>query len=542
MAEQKDFYKNVNKKYPINTKNVKSLDALELEVLYAISEVISDVLELDRALRRVLRILSETLDMERATITLLDEESGRLVIRASHGLSPQEEQRGIYAIGEGVTGQVFATGEPCVVPDVRSEPLFLNRTGARAVAKEKLSFIAVPITLKRHPIGVLSVDKLFGKDVDPAEDVKFLKIVATLIAHFVSLNQQVAAREKLLRQDNLNLRRELKSRFQRLFWHSQSPVMQRTLEMVRKVAPTKATVLLLGESGTGKTMTARLIHELSPRAGKPFVKINCAALPENLLEAELFGYEKGAFTGAVTSKSGRLEEANGGTVFLDEIGELPLSLQAKLLRFIQEREFERLGSTKTKEIDVRLIAATNRDLEEAVARGEFRSDLYFRLSVFPLELPPVRKRPEDIPLLLNFFCERASQDYGRKIILSQEATERLVHYSWPGNIREMENIIERLAIVCEKVPIAPEDIEPFLQTDHLDHPSSEEDLPNKESHSLKEMEKREILLALKRNQWVLTWAAKDLGLTLRQLRYRIQKLGLQSSIPLRRGRPPLRKK
>ncbi|WP_456431296.1 sigma 54-interacting transcriptional regulator [Thermosulfuriphilus sp.] len=538
--EREDLYENVKSGQQINIKNVKSLDALELEVLYAISEVISDVLELDKALRRVLGILSETLAMERATITLLDESTQRLVIRASHGLSPEEEQRGIYAVGEGITGQVFASGQPCVVPDVRSDPLFLNKTGARSVTKERLSFIAVPIILKRHPIGVLSVDKLFGKDVDPAEDIKFLKIVAALIAHFVSLNQQIAAREKLLRLDNLNLRQELKSRLRRFFWHSKSPLMQRTLEMVRKVAPTKATVLLLGESGTGKTMTARLIHELSPRAEKPFVKINCAALPENLLEAELFGYEKGAFTGAVTSKSGRLEEAHGGTVFLDEIGELPPSLQAKLLRFIQEREFERLGSTKTREIDVRLIAATNRNLEEAVSKGEFRADLYFRLSVFPLKLPPLRKRPEDIPLLLNFFCEKATLDYGRRILLTPKAIERLVRYPWPGNIREMENIIERLAIVCEKIPIEPEDLEPFLQKDPGCLPE-EEPLPEMESQPLREVERREILLALKRNQWVLTWAAKDLGLTLRQLRYRIQKLGLHSAIPHRRGRPPLKK-
>ncbi|WP_022852409.1 sigma-54-dependent Fis family transcriptional regulator [Thermodesulfatator atlanticus] len=509
----------------------KSIDSIKLQVLHEACRIIGHAFDLDEALRKVLFLLAERLKMQRASVALFDEELGKLVIKASYGLTRDEEKRGIYAPGEGVTGKVFVTGEPCIILDVRKEPLFLNRTGARKFEKEQISFLAVPIELEGHIIGVLTADRLFGPDIDFREDIRFLEIIALLIAQFVKLRILLEEREQSLRQENLILRTELKKRFSDFMAASRNPAMQKVLALVRRVAPTKATVLLLGESGTGKTLTARLIHELSPRAEKPFVKINCAVLPENLLEAELFGYEKGAFTGAVSSKPGRLEEADGGTVFLDEIAELSLSLQAKLLRFIQEREFERLGSTKTKRVDVRIIAATNKDLLRLVREGKFREDLYFRLNVFPINIPPLRDRKEDIPLLINFIMNRLSKEYARKLTLSPEVISFLVEYNWPGNIRELENFLERLFIICDEGKVSLKDIQSLLRVRESQATQKEQKIPTKEPSA------EEILDTLKRHNFIVARAAKELGLTFRQLRYRIKKLGLEKDIPLKRGRP-----
>ncbi len=515
----------------------KGIDSVKLEVLHAACRIIGEALDLDEALRSILCILGKKLKMERAAITLFDEDLNRLLIRASYGLSPEEERRGIYAPGEGITGKVFLSGEPCLVLDVREEPLFLNRTGARKLHKDRISFIAVPIVLEDQVIGVLSVDRLFGTEIDFREDIRFLEIVALLVAQFVSLRRKVEEREQRLRQENLVLRTELKKRFSDFMASSRNPEMQRVLALVRRVAPTKATVLLLGESGTGKTLTARLIHELSPRASGPFVKINCAVLPENLLEAELFGYERGAFTGAVSSKPGRLEEAEGGTIFLDEVAELSLPLQAKLLRFIQEREFERLGSTKTRRVDVRIIAATNQDLSKLVAHGSFREDLYFRLNVFPISLPPLRRRREDIPLLINFILRRLSKEYARELRFSPEAMEIMVRYPWPGNIRELENFLERLFIVCDQKKVDVQEVKSLLKKPEAKELflAEDQEIPRTEPSA------EEIYRILKRHDFVIARAAKELGLSFRQLRYRIKKLGLEGQIPLKHGRPPVRK-
>ena len=295
-------------------------------------------------------------------------------------------------------------------PDISKEPLFLNKTGSRTIEKGQISFIGVPIILNGRASGVLSVDRLFDEDVSFEEDIRFLTILAALVAQLVSLNHQVKAREEHLIKANLSLKAEHSEKSKNFFAMGTSPAMFEAQQLIMKVAPTKATVLLLGESGTGKTLVARIIHELSGRARSSFIKINCAALPDNLLESELFGYEKGAFTGAAESKAGRVEEADGGTLFLDEIGELPRTVQVKLLRFLQDREFERLGSTKTRTVDSRIIAATNRDLNEAAADGSFREDLYYRLNVFPISVPPLRDRIEDIVPLIDFFCAKISRE------------------------------------------------------------------------------------------------------------------------------------
>ncbi len=520
----------------------KNLESIKLQVLHKISQLISYAFDLDEALNKILFLLAENLKMERASVVLFDEERGALVIKASYGLSSKEKERGIYLPGEGITGKVFATGEPCIVLDIWKEPLFLNKTQARSFRKEQISFLAVPIKLEEEPIGVLTVDKLFDEKVDYGEDIKFLEIIALIIAQFVKLRKLIEAHEESLKQENLILKTELKKRFSDFMAASRNASMQRVLTLVRRVAYTKATVLLLGESGTGKTLTARLIHELSPRADKPFIKINCAVLPENLLEAELFGYERGAFTGAVSSKPGRLEEAHGGTVFLDEISELPLTLQSKLLRFIQEKEFERLGSNKTIKVDVRIIAATNKDLLSLVREGKFREDLYFRLNVFPIYIPPLRERKEDIPLIVNFIMQRLSKEYGRKLYLTPEVMDLFMRYPWPGNIRELENVLERLFIVCENDRVELKDVEMFLKNNRktpLSFTPETEGEGRDYSIKPKEPSPEEILNVLKKHNYIVARAAKELGLTFRQLRYRIKKFGLEKKIPIKRGRPSL---
>jgi Nif-specific regulatory protein len=469
--------------------------------------------------------------MKRATVTLKDDETGYLIIRASHGLTEPERKRGVYRPDEGITGLIFQTAQPYVVPDISKEPLFLNKTRSRRILKESVTFLGVPVLLNGKSIGVLNVDRLFGNEIPYEEDIRFLSIVATLIAQFVSLNRQVRLREaRLLKGCTVpgSSPSEAQARF---FMVGKSASMIAVQRQIRKVAPSKASVLLLGESGTGKTLVAQIIHELSARSGSPFIKINCAALPENLLESELFGYEKGAFTGATRARVGRVEEADGGTIFLDEIGELTMALQAKLLRFLQEKEFERLGSNRTKKVDVRVIAATNKDLGVAVNEGAFREDLFYRLNVFPIQVPPLRDRKEDIPALLNHFLEKTSQDYGRTIGITRKAMSLLSRYNWPGNVREMENLVERMVIMADEDEIDSDILPSYLNDQAVDQVAEVESEP---VSRIEEMERKEVLAALERNGWNQTRTAKELGLTLRQIGYRVKKFGFERAMETRR--------
>lgn len=508
---------------------------LKLNVLSGICEIIANLPDLENTLLEVLRILSDTLSMKRATVTLLDRRTGMLFISASHGLSAEEMRRGVYRLDEGVTGRIFQTGKPYAVPDIRNEPLFLNKTKSRALEKQHLTFIGVPITLRGVPIGVLNVDRLFGDHVSSQEDIEFLQVVAVLIAQFVSLNEQFHD----LRAENASLRYKVSKGTDGPYIVGRSSAMQEVQRQIERVAPTRATVLIQGESGTGKTLIGRIIHDLSERKCFPFIKVNCASIPENLLESELFGYEKGAFTGAMGTKPGKFEEADNGSIFLDEVGELPLSLQAKLLRFIQEKEFERLGSNKTRRVNVRILAATNKDLEVLSSRGDFRPDLFYRLNVFPIHTPALRERKEDIEGLLIHFLRKVSREYNREIHFAIEALELLKDHDWPGNVREMENLIERLVILSEQDRIQPELIRPYLAP----RPSTR----STENHAaplaahvadkptlLREMEKREVIAALRRNSWMQARAAKELGLTQRQMGYKIAKFELDAMVSVQR--------
>lgn len=501
----------------------------ELSVLLEVSKVLSSSFDLYDNLYQAMKLLSDYLDMRRGTITLLDPTTGELKIAVAYGLTPEQIARGRYKIGEGIVGRVVETGAPIIVPDIGKEPLFLNRTGAR-IEKDNISFLCVPIRFKSEILGVLSVDRLFDETISFEEDLRVLEIVATLIAQALKL-YQAYYEERSKRQE---LEQELIERYQFQNIICASPVMREIIKTALKVAPTRATILLRGESGTGKELLAKAIHFSSPRAKNPFIAINCAAIPETLLEAELFGFEKGAFTGAYTTKKGKFELADGGTIFLDEVGDLPLSLQAKLLRVLQEQTFERLGGTKTIKVDVRIISATNRNLEEMVKRGEFREDLYWRLNVVPLFIPPLRDRKEDIPHLVNHFLKKFNNLYGKELKITPEAMETLIDYPFPGNVRELENLLERIVLLSEKKVIGKADIEKFLKKKEVS-PLSE--IVNSEVSAsskgglladLKELEKNKILQALEQCQFNLSKTARLLGMTRRQLSYRLKKYFITS--------------
>ncbi len=514
---------------------------LKLRVLSAVSQIVAKALDLEQTLRDILRILSDTLSMKRATVTLFDPSNERLIISASHGLTEEEKQRGIYRLNEGVTGKIFQSNMPYYVPDIRKEPLFLNKTGSRGIEKTKLAFVGVPISLHGKPLGVLNVDRLFGDEVAVDEDIEFLNVVATLIAQFINLNEQV----QTLRQENASLKYKVSKNADGLYIVGKSPAMLEVQRQIEKVAPTKATVLLLGESGTGKTLIARILHELSDRKAHPFIKVNCASIPENLLESELFGYEKGAFTGATGSKPGKFEEADNGTLFLDEIGELGMGLQAKLLRVLQEKEFERLGSNVTRKVDVRILAATNRDLGQLVREANFRPDLYYRLNVFPVQTPPLRDRKEDIVSLLSFFLNKVGKEYGRRMRFTPQALEILSNYDWPGNVREMENLVERLVILAEEdridAPLITPYIDDGIEENSCPLPQAQAITESNRPSSLKELEKSEVLAALQRNDWIQSRAARDLGITPRQMGYRISKYNLEVQVAEEKARSRSRK-
>ncbi|MCX5892971.1 MAG: sigma-54 dependent transcriptional regulator, partial [Deltaproteobacteria bacterium] len=378
---------------------------------------------------------------------------------------------------------------------------------------------------------VLSVDRLFGEDVSLEEDFRLLGIIAALLGQFVGLERPSRLTVEGPRPENPPRNPELSEDSRKFCLVGQSPALLEVQQLLKKVASGRAPVLLTGESGTGKGLMARVLHGLSPRARYPFLKINCASLPENPLAAELFGYEKDALPGVVKARPGRLEEADGGTIVLEEIGALSLALQTRLVRFLHQMEFQRLGSSRTRKVDVHLIAHTTEDLAEAVKAGGFREDLYYLLSQSPVRVPPLRERRQDIELLLDHFLDKVSKEYGRRFYLSQKALEILQDYAWPGNVREMENLVERLCIVVESAEIGVKDLPSYLAPAAKLGQAADQAFLSR----LKEMEKREILAALERNRWIQSQAAMDLGLTLRQIGYRVKQFGLEKLIKEHRG-------
>lgn len=489
-----------------------------LSALLEVSKVLNSSFELEKNLSRTMRVIGEFLEMERGSVFLLDQNTKQLKIVAAHGLTREQIQKGKYRIGEGIVGRVLEKGNPLVIPNVGDEPMFLNKTGSR-IKKTGISFLCVPISFKGESIGVLSADKIFrdsGIMVD--EDIRVLEIIASIIAQYVILWKNYRESE----QEREDLKLQLKGKYSLPNIIGASDRMQEVFEAAHRVADSKATVILYGESGTGKELIAKAVHYMSPRSKEPFVKFNCASIPEGLLESELFGHEKGAFTGAITARKGRFELAHSGTILLDEVGDLPINLQPKILRVLQEREFERVGGERTIKVDVRLIAATSRNLEELVSKGKFREDLFYRLNVVPIFMPALRERKEDIPLLVEFFLKRFNEENKKEVMIAPEALRILVDYNWPGNVRELENSMERLVVMSGKDNIRPSDLPINLKLPFHEEITQRESL----RAGIQDIEKSSILDALEKTGWVQAKAARMIGLTPRQIGYKMKKYGI----------------
>ncbi|WP_041795724.1 nif-specific transcriptional activator NifA [Pararhodospirillum photometricum] len=545
--------------------------SLALITMYEISKILGSTLNLERSLRDVLNILSSYLQMRRGVVTLSDD-AGLLEVVAVTGMSLTGAREGEACFPLEAMAEVTGTAMPLIIYDMAGDPRFTKYAAqAYTVEDDIQSLIAVPIKTTTRPFGTLSIER--HRDGTTRfqfeHDVRFLTMVTNLIGQTVALERKVAAdRDRLFLE---------KARLEKALPRPEKPLTGKVLEnvvgrsqailrvsaQVRQVAPSRATVLLRGESGTGKELIARAIHYLSPRADKPFIKVNCAALPENLLESELFGHEKGSFTGATSERKGRFELAHGGTLFLDEIGEITPHFQAKLLRVLQEGEFERVGGNRTLSVDVRLVTATNKDLEDAVVKGEFRADLYYRINVVPIFLPALRERREDVPLLAQFFLDKYNEENARSLRFSEAALDVMGHCSFPGNVRELENCVYRAATLAQQDVI--QDFGLSCRHDQclsatlwkrrgtgkaiggLAHaPVTEADAPDPEPSdhgwdfpdptpppSCDEAEPEErarLIAAMEKAGWVQAKAARLLGMTPRQIGYALKK----HDIPLKR--------
>jgi Nif-specific regulatory protein len=497
-------------------------EARRLSTLLEVSQALSGTLNLKSALHRVLDILARHHGAVRGMVTLL-RERGELHVEASDGLD-RPALTVQYRMGEGITGRVVETGKPIVVPRVSREPAMLNRAARRTgTADRELSFVCVPVMLNRRAIGALAVDLRYKPERDFESHVKFLGVVASMIAQAIKIQRLIEEDRRRLIDENQHLRQELRDKYDFSNIIGTSSAVRQMYEQVAQVAAGNTTVLIRGESGTGKELIAHAIHYNSLRAKKPFVKVSCAALPESLIEAELFGFEKGAFTGAEGRKKGRFELAEAGTLFLDEIGDINLSTQVKLLRVLQEREFERVGGVDTIKVNVRLIAATNKDMERAIAAGTFREDLYYRLNVFTVFVPPLRERKADLLLLADHFLEKSSREHGKSIKrISTPAIDMLVSYHWPGNVREMENALERAVLMCDGQVIHAHHLPPSLQTAESSGTMTRVAL----SEAVGAYEKDLIQDALKTTRGNRAKAARLLDATERILNYKVRKYGI----------------
>jgi Nif-specific regulatory protein len=496
----------------------------EVTLLYEISKALNVSLDLKKSLYEVLDILSRSMGMERGTITILNSMRNEIHIEVAHGLSRAAMARGKYKLGEGITGRVIETGKALLVPKISEEPLFLNRTATRkAVHDKELSFICVPVKKGSQVVGALSVDRPFEESYPLKDGERLLSIIATMIAQHVINLETIQFEKDQLREENQRLQLELSNKFRITNIIGNSNKMREVFQMISQVSKSNATVLIRGESGTGKELVANAIHYNSLRSKNPFVKVNCAALPSNLIESELFGHEKGAFTGAIRQKRGKFELAHKGTVFLDEIGSIGMDVQVKLLRVLQEKEFERVGGYETIKADVRIMAATNKNLEQAVEEETFRGDLYYRLNVFPIYMPPLRERKTDILLLADYFLEKYAKENHKDIRrFSTPAIDTLIQYHWPGNVRELENCIERAVLLCDEGVIHGYHLPPTLQT------AEESDtLPGRSLEDAQANLEREMIIdALKTTRGNMAKGAQILRTTERKFAYKVKKHGI----------------
>lgn len=526
---------NISNKIEANSKTLHFCQGLELSKgvicrgemllpLFQMSKVVVESQNLSETLSILLKIMKEDMGVIRGMVTLYNSKTGKIFIHDSIGLTLEEETRGVYSIGEGITGKVVETGEMIVVPRISDEPSFLNRTKSLTSIKDsQLSFVCIPILLGKKVLGTISVERICDNPILLNHDVEILGVIATMIAQAVELYLIENEEKTFLKMENERLRNALKEKFHPSNIIGNSKPMLEIYSLISKIAKTKSTVLLLGESGVGKELVASAIHYNSMDANKPFIKFNCAALPESIVESELFGHEKGSFTGADKARTGRFEDADGGTIFMDEVGELSLPMQAKLLRVLQERMFERVGGNTTIKVNVRIIAATNRDLMQMVTEGTFREDLYYRINVFPIMIPPLRERSSDIITLAEYFVARFVKQFDKEIKrISISVQEMLLSYSWPGNVRELENVIERAVILTEDDVIHVYNLPLSLQTAIHANSPTKKNLVTK----LEAVEYEMIVEALTNQKGNMSAAAENLGLTRRMLGLRMEKFGV----------------
>ncbi|MBI3794344.1 MAG: nif-specific transcriptional activator NifA [Nitrospinae bacterium] len=507
---------------------MSDLSDRSMEAVYQVSHCLAKSAKPQDTLKKILAILASVMDYRLGTVTLVDPESGDLLVEAAHAIKEENLKDVRYHKGEGITGVVLESGLPLAIPALKNDPRFLNRP---AVYNPDSAFLGVPILEHKSIRGVFSFSVDGGERYRLDEHLRIATIFANLIGGVLSRYYLMEKEKEIISMEKDRLEGQLKGRYQPENMVGVSKAMRYIFENIGQVSRWNTTVLIRGESGTGKELVAKAIHFQSPRAGGPLIKLNCAALPETLLESELFGYEKGAFTGAEFRKPGRFELAHKGTLFLDEIGDASLSMQTKLLRVLQEGQFERVGGTETIKVDVRLIAATNVDLEKAVSEKRFREDFYYRLNVMPIYLPPLRERKEDVPYLAEFFLEKLSKEVGAVFTMDAESLGILQGCDFPGNIRELENCVHRAAITARDHGIRAEDI-PCTRSQcygRLIHLEAEKPAAREAEGDIRAIpnERERVLAALKKSGWVQAKAARLLDMTPRQMGYRVQKLNIK---------------
>ncbi|HEY7527934.1 MAG TPA: nif-specific transcriptional activator NifA [Candidatus Deferrimicrobiaceae bacterium] len=528
-------------------ENRRSLEKAEISAIYEVGKILTSTQNLPRALGISLRTLQSFLGFDRAAIHLPDAVTREIRMEVGAGYTAEERGRARYVWGEGIVGKTMKSGGPIAIPDARQEPSFLDKTRAHGKTKEgSLSYISVPLKIGDEVLGVLTAERIGRAGTQALEaDMRTLMVIGCLIGQAVKLHAAIERLQEEFQRQRQEFEKTIRRTYRIENIVGQSKRMQEVFASVVSVAPSRATVLLRGESGTGKERIARAIHLAGPRADNPFVTVNCAALPETLLESELFGHKRGAFTGAIEERKGRFEQAGGGTLFLDEVGDIPLPTQVKLLRVLQERKFERLGENRTISVDVRIISATNADLEKLVEEGRFREDLFYRLNVIPIYLPPLRDRREDIIPLADHFLERFNKEHGKAVSFSPEVLDRMLEYRWPGNVRELENLVER-SVVMAKSPVVhlPDLPRPVRMPSAADVDSAfpapvaavgppyaapaGEPAPIPRAGYLRAMEREELRRALETTGWVIARAARLLGWTPRQVAYKMKKHSLSS--------------
>lgn len=534
---------------PADTSNA-DIEDVELLIIYEASRLMTHAGTPDEAINGILRLMSQMIGLNRGRVALKDTDADTMSIRYAYGLTPPERARGQYVIGEGITGRVMQTKQVAVIQNIDDEPYYLTRAVERRILpQETVAFLAVPIMYNDTPIGVLGAHRLRGRKRPFSRDVTLLQVLATLIGQILSLNRLIAEKTALLADENRALKQALDKKTEGTHGIlGESPALRHALRQALHVSPTQATVLLAGESGTGKERFARMVHITSQRQDGPFMAINCAAIPEALLESELFGHEKGAFTGAVVKKLGIVELAHNGTLFLDEIGDLALDLQSKLLHVLEKQAIKRVGGTQDIPVNVRIIAATHKNLQKAVNEGRFRIDLFYRLNVFPIHLPPLRERAGDVRHLARHFLQTANHEFDRNTAFGAGVLERLEGYNWPGNIRQLENVIKRAVLVAQNREITMDDVILILQHEghigeHLEAgthlpvtpaapvaasaPIDTRPIVAQRSYGwVRADEGQSLLDALRLTGGNKTRAAMTLGMTPRQFRYRLERLGL----------------